>query len=236
VGTTPATTWTLRMATVHPHACGDYIACLPPVVDLRRFIPTRVGTTCPCSTPPLVPAVHPHACGDYARAGVGSPPSKVHPHACGDYGVGAGRRRPGPRFIPTRVGTTAMALRPLPPNAVHPHACGDYTIRLAAQREKDGSSPRVWGLRDGAQDGRASRRFIPTRVGTTAPPWPLVNSVAGSSPRVWGLRFPDDLAQARHGSSPRVWGLRGGGPPHRRQRRFIPTRVGTTSWYWRQAS
>ena len=91
-----------------------------------------------------------------------------------------------------------------------------------------GSSPRVWGIRF-SSSSRASRcRFIPTRVGNTSwhcpsPRHPPVH------PHACG-EYMDGVTppMMTPGSSPRVWGIHSPPPGPRRERRFIPTRVGNT--------
>ncbi len=114
------------IATVHPHACGEYRCALRPEgsVDgspprlwgipqrtkpqrlLRRFTPTPVGNTLPRSARSAWLAVHPHACGEYGnarrppRCNGGSPPRLWGiPRGLVCYGVQN-------RFTPTPVGNT----------------------------------------------------------------------------------------------------------------------------------
>ena len=71
------------------------------------------------------------------------------------------------RFIPTRVGNTALLVEYPEPHPVHPHACGEYGFLLPTQLPFHGSSPRVWGIRLRALGCWYPHRFIPTRVGNT---------------------------------------------------------------------
>ena len=66
--------------TVHPHACGEYVArWLEPRLALR-FTPTRVGNTVSPVSVSRIVTVHPHACGEYTcpayspDSAAGSPP------------------------------------------------------------------------------------------------------------------------------------------------------------------
>ncbi len=97
--------------TVHPHTCGEHggvkiggqwqFGSSPHVWgtpagstwsgSLRRFIPTRVGNTCPRTRLPRLPPVHPHTCGEHHRT-----------HDTSGVLV---------RFIPTRVGNTLAGIR-----------------------------------------------------------------------------------------------------------------------------
>ena len=121
-----------------------------------------------------------------------------------------------------------------------------------------GSSPRVWGRFRRKVDGRYHViRFIPTRVGqmlrmVLLPPlkrkvhphacgadWHYFGRgkwwLSGSSPRVWGrsmyrMRPPSCC----RGSSPRVWGrCCVEEPPTEHAFRFIPTRVGQMTSFFK---
>ena len=173
-------------------------------------------------------AVHPHARGDdstarsAAKGGAGSPP-----RAWGRRALLALQHR-HERFTPTRVGTTPRSAPPAPAWAVHPHARGDDVIRPISKRAASGSPPRAWGRRCHQCQGRLRYRFTPTRVGTTfgRRPWGTCWAVhphaRGDDS---GITAIDDTFR---GSPPRAWGrrLRPGGT--QRDRRFTPTRVGTT--------
>ena len=154
-----------------------------------RFIPTHVGNT---------PA-------DAAHDGAGA----VHPHACGEYTIGTHSANAMTGFIPTHVGNTFASNLSCMVWTVHPHACGEYSRAALRQSAHSGSSPRMWGIRDDADDLRRTRRFIPTHVGNTGPrahqkslltvhphacgEYFLANRamvlVVGSSPRMWGILF-----------------------------------------------
>ena len=65
VGNTGRSDGPCPAASVHPHACGEYVhASVPALVGLR-FIPTHVGNTGWAAPPAGCPPVHPHACGEY---------------------------------------------------------------------------------------------------------------------------------------------------------------------------
>ena len=126
VGTTSANRRKKDFLSVHPHACGDNADLAstltvvpgspprvwgqlrrPPVLrSVLRFTPTRVGTTVAVFARHAVPPVPPHACGDNGFASdltdqlTGSPP-RVWGQLVGSLGDAL-----GPRFTPTRVGTT----------------------------------------------------------------------------------------------------------------------------------
>ena len=187
VGNTHLREMSSRPSPVHPHACGEYCACVttcahytgsPPRVwgipaavsrndSVSRFTPTRVGNTPIQRRRYCTRAVHPHACGEY-HDGVcvilvqpGSPPRV--------WGIrlrtlGGERCR---RFTPTRVGNTQWWLCAAGGISVHPHACGEYVELLCLVPGHFGSPPRVWGIRVPTIFANPPQRFTPTRVGNT---------------------------------------------------------------------
>ena len=135
--------------TVHPHTCGEIVACIrkakpcggsPPHVwgnrllfyaidSLLRFTPTRVGKSV-CEITSLIHfTVHPHTCGEIStgriegEANIGSPP-----HVWGNLLVILINRM-SLRFTPTRVGKSAGSSGQTRTYAVHPHTCGEITYR-----------------------------------------------------------------------------------------------------------
>ena len=93
-----------------------------------------------------------------------------------------------------------------------------------------GSSPRVWGTRRLTSKSRDTMRFIPTRVGNT--------SIDTRSP-MRGTVHPHACGEhgmgtcgrrALRGSSPRVWGTLKRRKYESDMCRFIPTRVGNTTY------
>ena len=113
---------------VHPHACGEHgcgggnmpevigssprvwgtLLCCADADTGERFIPTRVGNTCTRAGQSAQTAVHPHACGEHHVFAL------VEVHASGSsprvWGTHESMKRcyPEVRFIPTRVGNTAI--------------------------------------------------------------------------------------------------------------------------------
>ena len=153
-----------------------------------RFTPTRVGddghslasTIWSCGSPP-------RAWGRRWRKARSIRSSAVHPHARGDD---------------SRAATNAKLTNG------SPHSRGDDFISHHLLEQIHGSSPRTWGRRGFISCEPDRKRFIPTRVGTTA---------RGSIP-------PPRLSIYLHGC---------GGPRKllglvRLPGRFTPTRVGTT--------
>ena len=150
-----------------PHACGEYgrppkgvncgVGSSPRVWGIRhaapqpdqgnRFIPTRVGNTARPKSGNDPNTVHPHACGEYSLA-----PKPLMPRSGSSPRVWGILRRDANRgtcirFIPTRVGNTALSWMKSTQNTVHPHACGEYCVATLTGSHASGSSPRVWGIR-----------------------------------------------------------------------------------------
>ena len=132
------------------------------------------------------------------------------------------------RFIPTRVGNTPSPCALPVRCAVHPHACGEYVYNQAVKMASDGSSPRVWGIRNHVNFPAVLCRFIPTRVGNTSErateltTYPVHPHACGEYDAI-----RDGIREA-FGSSPRVWGILANSKPNLYVFRFIPTRVGNT--------
>jgi len=228
VGTTVTRCQHRDKVTVHPHARGDDAPVQesghtrpgsPPRAWgrlqglqlgqlLRRFTPTRVGTTWRGAVMEKAPSVHPHARGDdeipssRASRTVGSPPRAW------------GRR--------TRPLSTWLI------QAVHPHARGDDIRLRPCVCRTAGSPPRAWGRHPGGALVHRGARFTPTRVGTTRT-GPGSAGCCAVHPHArgddLGPRFPHRMTV---GSPPRAWGR----PPDTvfviDKERFTPTRVGTT--------
>jgi len=133
------------------------------------------------------------------------------------------------RFIPTCVGNTSTPKKLSARKAVHPHVCGEYPEKHIEMTAKDGSSPRVWGIRfvtirnEGGckvhphvcgeyvtkdRETIYISRFIPTCVGNTRMSVGRSLSVA-VHPHVCGeYGCVSRFSRAQSGSSPRVWGIR----------------------------
>ena len=253
---------------VHPHARGDDVGVTGPAARasgspprawgrrrprrrpraLRRFTPTRVGTTHRAAVGLGCYGSPPRAWGrrravvGRQRRRIGSPPrawgrrpdarvmhrsSSVHPHARGDD---ASRRARGARrrFTPTRVGTTRRRTPARERTPVHPHARGDDCARRVDVAGRYRFTPtRVGTTIVARMRDRALARFTPTRVGTTSDRGdapmrrPVHPHARGDDASHWRC------ARAVAGSPPRAWGRRRHG---RRPvpERFTPTRVGTT--------
>ena len=110
---------------------------------------------------------------------------------------------------------------------VHPHARGEYGALDRGTPLGTGSSPRAWGVCIPIRRRCPMGRFIPTRVGSIfsrvfTPPRATVH------PHARGEYYAAQLLiDEQDGSSPRAWGVSIRVNVCQRNRRFIPTRVGS---------
>jgi len=135
-----------------------------------------------------------------------------------------------PRFIPTRMGNTQRLLIPFSLTSVHPHTHGEHVSVSAASRKIAGSSPHAWGTPDRTGCAAGGQRFIPTRMGNTF--YQLIYiATKPVHPHTHGehdsARWAEDVL---NGSSPHAWGTRRPGTALCYPHRFIPTRMGNTSF------
>ena len=231
----------------HPHAYGDKKKssyCLATVAGSSprvwgqdffdvsfnasyRIIPTRMGTRRFLSIYIDVNKDHPHAYGDkyfafiFCTYSIGSSPRV--------WGQGLLRNRQIflTRIIPTRMGTSNLHNEHIITYKDHPHAYGDKNRFPFSDVEQLGSSPRVWGQAKALSGDIATRRIIPTRMGTSC------------SVGVWDAELRDHphaygdksilyvIRLVSLGSSPRVWGQDINGVSSFIEKRIIPTRMGT---------
>ena len=132
------------------------------------------------------------------------------------------------RFIPTHVGNTPRSPPAPAPATVHPHACGEHPRQVLRRLIGLGSSPRMWGTLERAEDRQPDVRFIPTHVGNTVKGFYSSSSIS-VHPHACGEHDGNTLfPNITIGSSPRMWGT-----PERVRlgdllNRFIPTHVGNT--------
>ena len=173
---------------VHPHVCGEQpkipgqtghqfgssprvwgTVCQQPFGRLRRrFIPTCVGNSWVPIPVQLTTPVHPHVCGEqYDRQITLHQFSGSSPRVWGTAPRGSAEIKL-PRFIPTCVGNSPLALNLDSYWSVHPHVCGEQTCARRRAGTSSGSSPRVWGTGVAKNLGVAGNRFIPTCVGNRA--------------------------------------------------------------------
>ncbi len=132
------------------------------------------------------------------------------------------------RFIPAYAGNTRLRLLYACDIAVHPRVCGEHWVSQEGRNGFVGSSPRMRGTHEDAQNYRQQPRFIPAYAGNTSV---YAGGLAGSAvhPRVCGEHNVLMTPMDKHcGSSPR---MRGTLPSLRRRafpRRFIPAYAGNT--------
>ena len=174
--------------------------------NLKRIIPTRVGTSSVYRCRNGIFGDHPHACGDKlipARRNValkGSSP-RVWGQVIDDTSLPLNLR-----IIPTRVGTRFVLVLYSPFGRDHPHACGDKHCLLLSQRREGGSSPRVWGQDFLMPYVLTLPRIIPTRVGTRCHYSRLSKSRRDHPHACGDKRLLVRSFRPTRGSSPRVWG------------------------------
>ena len=146
--------------------------------------------------------------------------------------LGNARSFPG-GIIPARAGFT---LSGFPSSCVpldHPRACGVYPHNPSTPITREGSSPRVRGLRLPRIPPDTVTGIIPARAGFTVAGRPALVH-AEDHPRACGVYY---VAAKRlgypTGSSPRVRGLRQEERLHLRGRGIIPARAGFTALFGR---
>ena len=110
----------------------------------------------------------------------------------------------------------------------HPHAYGDKLSITWCSLAVIGSSPRVWGQVIMESVKKTYTGIIPTRMGTSLPPYGLCRSFR-DHPHAYGDKIQITLVCQRVvKSSPRVWGQ--DILPYEKawNMRIIPTRMGTS--------
>ena len=131
-------------------------------------------------------------------------------------------------IIPTRVGTSSLRITAMCLMKDHPHACGDKPCTDLKKASAKGSSPRVWGQVPLRRLRSDHHRIIPTRVGTSTFV-PLLSISVEDHPHACGDKTVTERRETLSGgSSPRVWGQACNRHKLERNRRIIPTRVGTS--------
>ena len=106
--------------------------------------------------------------------------------------------------------------------------CGENSQYDIGQLYKHGTSPHVWGKRNGGDEAAERDRNIPTCVGKTTPPHG--GTVARPEhPHMCGENIPAGvIPPSSIGTSPHVWGKHGRLFGHGSIDRNIPTCVGKT--------
>ena len=132
------------------------------------------------------------------------------------------------RIIPTRMGTSLSLMQKLPYHEDHPHAYGDKKGMRLFCLVYLGSSPRVWGQVIMESVKKTYTGIIPTRMGTSLPPYGLCRSFR-DHPHAYGDKKTNTVASlTKLGSSPRVWGQVKLPRMFSNANRIIPTRMGTS--------
>ena len=202
-------------------------------VEVNRFTPTGVGTTCRSMTARSAVPVHPHGRGDNHRfvtsvcARSGSPP-----RAWGQRLASRGDTS-GNWFTPTGVGTTRRSRPRSCTRAVHPHGRGDNAAGRPQGRPYRGSPPRAWGQRRRYRRRGLSVRFTPTGVGTTSSLALVIPSIAVHPHGRGDNEYYLLRNFLRDGSPPRAWGQLDALAAAVSALRFTPTGVGTTAFHAR---
>ena len=176
------------------------------------------------------------------------PKRQDHPHAYGDklkpYAKIAVPRGSSPRvwgqeryalvlpcvfrIIPTRMGTRQIEEIFPRSSKDHPHAYGDKLSITWCSLAVIGSSPRVWGQVIMESVKKTYTGIIPTRMGTSLPPYGLCRSFR-DHPHAYGDKKTNTVASlTKLGSSPRVWGQVKLPRMFSNANRIIPTRMGTS--------
>ena len=111
----------------------------------------------------------------------------------------------------------------------HPHAYGDKLSITWCSLAVIGSSPRVWGQVIMESVKKTYTGIIPTRMGTSLPPYGLCRSFR-DHPHAYGdKRLCKYTFSLPMGSSPRVWGQVCKTSAKLNEVRIIPTRMGTSN-------
>ena len=110
-----------------------------------RIIPTRVGTSRQSAYQDDKARDHPHACGDKSLGSSNEYRYEGSSPRVWGQAATAAAPQDSDRIIPTRVGTSCKANCGKSAPRDHPHACGDKCHSRRERRNRQGSSPRVWG-------------------------------------------------------------------------------------------
>ena len=170
---------------VHPRGCGESVA------DRRKAALTAGPSPRVRGIRHRVRVLHgrqgsiPAGAGNPAASARGTPAARVHPRGCGESQIatsrsasnggpsprvrGIHRRRvsasSGRRSIPAGAGNPSSWSSPTPCAGVHPRGCGESSWMPVSASSRQGPSPRVRGIRVGAEAGEVCGRSIPAGAG-----------------------------------------------------------------------
>ena len=138
------------------------------------------------------------------------------------------RQRVESGLIPTYAGNTHTHDSRRSPAGAHPHVCGEHSMSTPAQISLLGSSPRMRGTRNIAENENFRLGLIPTYAGNTTFPQHTSPSLR-AHPHVCG-EHPNLCTRTRSkaGSSPRMRGTPQPGISNGETDGLIPTYAGNT--------
>ena len=186
-GTTPVATRPVRLLSIQPRVCGDYVGgesfgiyskdTTPRVRGLHiinrffylttRYNPACAGTTNLLSAISLRGPIQPRVCGDYLMVQVHlRPPFDTTPRVRGLPQKGR-LFLYGFRYNPACAGTTATTGDTRAAKRIQPRVCGDYAWRTSIAELRYDTTPRVRGLLIGNPNRGKAYRYNPACAGTT---------------------------------------------------------------------
>ena len=132
--------------------------------------PRAWGTLYYATEPRTRNPVHPHVHGELIPVILPAVlPNGSSPRAWGTLSLGRVDAA-GSRFIPTCMGNSCVTSCHCGFLPVHPHVHGELLYQPFQAVTLFGSSPRAWGTRLQAGEGRRGARFIPTCMGNSPRP------------------------------------------------------------------
>ena len=137
--------------------------------------------------------------------------------------------RKAARFIPAHAGNSDRTGLPGTALSVHPRACGEFDGAAWSVGWRDGSSPRMRGIRPAAAPSPPRRRFIPAHAGNSRCRCGCPGGGA-VHPRACGeFKCGKPRRSAASGSSPRMRGIRSMHRSYLLRARFIPAHAGNSA-------
>ncbi len=206
---------------------GKLCTYLPPD-NARRITPAHAGKTPIGGLRESRPSDHPRACGENnklrrrERRDFGSPPrmrGKLVEDALVDARV---------RITPAHAGKTFYERISGRTKADHPRACGENRCKGKAQKEEDGSPPRMRGKPLVLFLINSGLRITPAHAGKTRAR-SRFSGTAPDHPRACGEnRYPTMVYSGERGSPPRMRGKRPRNRHRKRRVRITPAHAGKT--------